>query len=185
MVQLRNVENRPAHENEEENGPAQERRNGPAQERGHRREHGQRNGPSHENRTDTNSFDMERICKFTNNNIIKYSKMVYSFILYPNLSKINKSNSRAYNELLRELINKIRDPIISFEYHLDQSQVVKRSHSNIQDELNYLSEYLSRFGNTLGVTVTPTDRMFSEEITIKGENLIEFCRNAIYEYYKK
>jgi len=128
---------------------------------------------------------MERICKFTNNNIIKYSKMVYNFILYNHLSKINKNNSQAYNELLRELINKIRDSVISFQFHLDQSQVVKGSHSNIESDLRSLSEYLSRFGNTLGVTVTSTDRMFSNEITIKGENLIEFCRNAIYEYYKK
>ena len=176
-----------------ENGPAQGnkhgrahvRENGPAQGNKHGRAHVRENGSAQEHRTDTESFDMKIICKFTNNYIIKYSKMIYNFYLNSGLSRINKNNHQAYNNLLMELINKIRDSVISFQFHLDQSQVVKVSHSNIEDKLNYLSEYLKRFGNTHGVTVTPTDRVFSKEITIKGETLIEFCRNAIYEYYKK
>ena len=84
-----------------------------------------------------------------------------------------------------KIIRKIDDNYISLRFHLDQSKVEKGSLFNNPDELDYLSKYLSQFGNTRGVTITPTNSMFSNEITIKGKTLIEFCKSAIYEYYKK
>ena len=161
--------------------------------------HGRGNGPAQESGNGSEAFDMERISKFTNSRIINDLIFIYDIRLKKKLEKklamwerwkhpnenYNTAYKPAYNNILMKIIRKIDDNYISLRFHLDQSKVEKGSLFNNPDELDYLSKYLSQFGNTRGVTITPTNSMFSNEITIKGKTLIEFCKSAIYEYYKK